>query len=248
MCARGSTHLTWTGRFCTSPTRRNGAPCSGSRPLQTSRRCPERTPPHASSTPRWPACSMRSWIVKPWSWLPPGGMTATFERFDPRPGGSYRLILSYVDATGSRGKSSADADIVEVRYVDIVPDDRVVHAVDFVSDDPAFAGTMTMTWEVRPVAGLVSKSPRTMSLTASPPTTTRRDCPPHSPTSLATWRTQSRQRCPEPAFRDSLARGSWHVCWHLRERTAVARCRLHWRDLPHPHVIPGACVRRGSAP
>lgn len=28
-------------------------------------------------------------------WLPPGNMTATFERFDPRPGGSYRLVLTY---------------------------------------------------------------------------------------------------------------------------------------------------------
>ena len=29
------------------------------------------------------------------AWLPPGGMTARFERFDPRPGGSYRLVLTY---------------------------------------------------------------------------------------------------------------------------------------------------------
>jgi uncharacterized protein YndB with AHSA1/START domain len=29
------------------------------------------------------------------TWLPPGGMTATFERFDPTPGGSYRLALTY---------------------------------------------------------------------------------------------------------------------------------------------------------
>ena len=28
--------------------------------------------------------------------------------------------------------------------------ERVVHAVDFVSDDPVFSGTMTMTWEVSP--------------------------------------------------------------------------------------------------
>jgi uncharacterized protein YndB with AHSA1/START domain len=86
-------------------------------------------------------------------WLPPQGMAARFERFDPRPGGSYRLVLTYADATGAPGKSSADSDIVEVRYVDIVPDDRVVQAVDFVSDDPAFAGTMTMTWVVRAVDG-----------------------------------------------------------------------------------------------
>ena len=44
-----------------------------------------------------------------------------------------------------------DSDIVEARYVEIVPNDRVVQAVDFVSDDRAFAGTMRMTWAVRAV-------------------------------------------------------------------------------------------------
>jgi uncharacterized protein YndB with AHSA1/START domain len=87
------------------------------------------------------------------TWLPPRGMNARFERFDPRPGGSYRLVLTYVDPTNSPGKASADSDIVETRYVDIVPNDRVVQAVDFVSEDPAFAGTMTMTWTVRAVDG-----------------------------------------------------------------------------------------------
>jgi len=87
------------------------------------------------------------------AWLPPDGMTARFERFDPTPGGSYRLVLTYADPTDSRGKSSSGSDIVEARYVDIVRNDRVVQAVDFVSDDPAFAGTMTMTWAVRAVDG-----------------------------------------------------------------------------------------------
>ena len=45
------------------------------------------------------------------------------------------------------------SDIVEARYVEVVPDVRVVQAVDFVSDDPVFAGTMTMTWEVTDVEG-----------------------------------------------------------------------------------------------
>ena len=80
-------------------------------------------------------------------------MTARFERFDATPGGSYRLVLTYASPTGSGGKSSADSDIVEARYVDIVGNDRVVQAVDFVSDDPAFAGTMTMTWAVRAEEG-----------------------------------------------------------------------------------------------
>ncbi len=87
------------------------------------------------------------------TWLPPAGMTARFERFDPTPGGSYRLALTYADPTIAGGKSTADTDIVEARYVDIVHNDRVVQAVDFVSDDPAFAGTMTMTWTVRSVEG-----------------------------------------------------------------------------------------------
>jgi uncharacterized protein YndB with AHSA1/START domain len=82
------------------------------------------------------------------AWLPPDGMTAKFERFDPRPGGSYRLVLTYTEASHGRGKATADSDIVEARYVDIIPNARVVHEVDFVSDDPAFNGTMTMTWDV----------------------------------------------------------------------------------------------------
>jgi uncharacterized protein YndB with AHSA1/START domain len=87
------------------------------------------------------------------AWLPPDGMTAEFERFDPRPGGSYRLVLTYSDASRAPGKATADSDIVEARFVDLVPDVRVVQAVDFVSDDPAFGGTMTMTWDVTAVEG-----------------------------------------------------------------------------------------------
>ena len=86
-------------------------------------------------------------------WLPPTGMTGRFERFDPTPGGSYRLVLTYDDATGAPGKSSADADVVEARFVEVVPGVRVVQAVDFESDDPAFAGTMTMTWALTAVEG-----------------------------------------------------------------------------------------------
>ena len=87
------------------------------------------------------------------AWLPPQGMTGRFERFDPRPGGSYRLVLTYADAGGAHGKATAESDIVEARFVDLVPDARVVQEVDFVADDPAFAGTMTMTWEVTSVEG-----------------------------------------------------------------------------------------------
>jgi uncharacterized protein YndB with AHSA1/START domain len=87
------------------------------------------------------------------SWLPPDGMSGRFEWFDPRPGGSYRLVLTYADATGSPGKSATDADIVDVRFVDIVPGERIVQSVEFAADAPEFAGTMTMTWTLRPDPG-----------------------------------------------------------------------------------------------
>lgn len=87
------------------------------------------------------------------AWLPPAGMSGRFERFDLHPGGSYRLVLTYEDASASPGKATAEADIVEARFVEIVPGVRVVQAVDFVSDDPAFGGTMTMTWETTAIEG-----------------------------------------------------------------------------------------------
>jgi uncharacterized protein YndB with AHSA1/START domain len=87
------------------------------------------------------------------AWLPPAGMTGRFERFDLRPGGSYRLVLTYADASASRGKAAADTDVVESRFIELVPGVRVVQAVEFVSDDPAYAGVMTMIWELGAVDG-----------------------------------------------------------------------------------------------
>jgi uncharacterized protein YndB with AHSA1/START domain len=81
-------------------------------------------------------------------WLPPEGMTGHFERFDARPGGSYRLVLTYPAGASGSGKATPDSDIVEARFIELVPGVRVVQAVDFVSDDERFAGTMTMTWEL----------------------------------------------------------------------------------------------------
>jgi uncharacterized protein YndB with AHSA1/START domain len=87
------------------------------------------------------------------AWLPPAGMSGRFEHFDARRGGSYRLVLTHAAGSIGRGKATADADIVETRFLDLVPGVRVAQAVDFVSDDPAYSGTMVMTWELSPVDG-----------------------------------------------------------------------------------------------
>ena len=63
------------------------------------------------------------------------------------------MVLTYVEAPESGGKTDDNSDVVEARFIDITPDDRVVQAVDFTSDDPSFAGTMTMTWAVSRVDG-----------------------------------------------------------------------------------------------
>ncbi|HVX54231.1 SRPBCC domain-containing protein [Nocardioides sp.] len=85
-------------------------------------------------------------------WLPPSGMSGRFERFDLSPGGGYRLVLAY-DDPALDGKSRANEDVVEARFVAIVPGERIVQAIDFIADDPALAGTMTMTWSVTPAEG-----------------------------------------------------------------------------------------------
>ncbi|ARU53364.1 uncharacterized protein YndB with AHSA1/START domain [Cellulosimicrobium cellulans] len=84
------------------------------------------------------------------AWLPPDGMTGRFEHFDLRPGGGYRMVLAYDDPRAEPGKTGEGTDVVDVAIVDLVPDRKVVQQVDFASDDPAFAGTMTMTWTVEP--------------------------------------------------------------------------------------------------
>lgn len=87
------------------------------------------------------------------AWLPPEGMSGRFERFDARPGGSYRLVLTYTDAAGAPGKTTGASDVVDAHFVELVPDERIVLTGDFVSDDPAYAGAMTMTWELTRVEG-----------------------------------------------------------------------------------------------
>src|SRR5688500_4248972 len=70
------------------------------------------------------------------AWLPPEGMTGHFERFALRPGGSYRLVLTYDDADHVGGRATDGSDVVEARFVTREADARVVQAVEFESDDP----------------------------------------------------------------------------------------------------------------
>lgn len=87
------------------------------------------------------------------AWLPPAGMSGHMEKFDLREGGSYRMVLTYEDADPRTAKSSDNTDVVEARFTVLIPGECVAQQIDFESDDPAFAGTMTMSWNLKPVAG-----------------------------------------------------------------------------------------------
>lgn len=66
--------------------------------------------------------------------------------FDFREGGSYRIRLTYNEPQRTPGKTSEDSDEVEVRFVKLVPDQRIEQAVTFNSDDTAFSGEMRIIW------------------------------------------------------------------------------------------------------
>jgi uncharacterized protein YndB with AHSA1/START domain len=80
------------------------------------------------------------------SWLPPAEMTGMFHEFDARIGGGYRMSLFYPESEKEfRGKTADREDMVNVRFVELTPPRRIVEAVTFTSDDPAFGGEMTVT-------------------------------------------------------------------------------------------------------
>ena len=81
-------------------------------------------------------------------WLPPDGMSGRIQRWDPRPGGGFRMVLTHLDSADSPGKASAATDVVEVAFVELVPAERVVQRAAFEAEDPAYAGTMVMTWRL----------------------------------------------------------------------------------------------------
>lgn len=86
-------------------------------------------------------------------WLPPADMTSKLHSFDGRVGGGYRMSLYYApDETAFAGKTGDKEDVVEVRFTALEPPHRLVEAIDFVTDDPALKGTMTMTATLEPVA------------------------------------------------------------------------------------------------
>lgn len=79
------------------------------------------------------------------AWRAPGDMTATMHDFDPRVGGGYTMSLFYPRSDQEHaGKTAEHEDRYTSRFVELDPPSRIVEAITFDSDDPAFAGEMIM--------------------------------------------------------------------------------------------------------
>jgi uncharacterized protein YndB with AHSA1/START domain len=77
-------------------------------------------------------------------WRVPIGMTSRVHWFDAREGGTFRVSLTY-DGADRTGKTTADTDTYQGRFVRLVTDEQVMEALAFETDDPMMKGEMTIT-------------------------------------------------------------------------------------------------------
>lgn len=86
------------------------------------------------------------------SWLPPEGMNGRVYEFDAREGGAYRMSLTYMESDHRpRGKTSDNTDMIRGRFLELIPDKRIVQLIEFESEDPALAEPMTVEWTLADV-------------------------------------------------------------------------------------------------
>lgn len=85
-------------------------------------------------------------------WRVPHGMTSEVHTFEAREGGSFRISLTY-DATGATGKTTAHTDTYHGRFIELVPDEKVIEATEFETADPALRGEMTITYTLTDAGG-----------------------------------------------------------------------------------------------
>ena len=87
------------------------------------------------------------------AWLPAAWMTGEIHAFGPRVGGGYQISLYYPpDERVFRGKTCDKEDRVNVTFVGLVPERRIVETVTFNSADPAFLGEMRIVVTFEPTA------------------------------------------------------------------------------------------------
>ena len=85
-------------------------------------------------------------------WQAPGNMKARVHWFDHRIGGGYEMSLFYPEnETKMMGKTNDKEDKFKARFVDLIPNKKIIEAVTFDTSDPEFAGEMIMEVTLTPV-------------------------------------------------------------------------------------------------
>ena len=77
-------------------------------------------------------------------WKVPDGMNCHIHAFEPREGGTFRISLTYRGPDGV-GKTTARTDTYHGRFVQIVPNERIVEVDEFETPEPALQGKMRIT-------------------------------------------------------------------------------------------------------
>lgn len=85
------------------------------------------------------------------TWRVPDGMSVEVHEFDPCVGGAVRVSLTY-DGEGV-GKTAGRTDTYRGRFVELVPDRRLVEEDEFETDDAGLRGVMRITIELEPERG-----------------------------------------------------------------------------------------------
>jgi len=85
-------------------------------------------------------------------WKSPADMTMRIHHFDGRPGGTYRISLTY-NAADRAGKTTSHTDTYHGRFIELKPDERVVEEDEFETTDPTLQGRMTATITLTDEAG-----------------------------------------------------------------------------------------------
>lgn len=85
-------------------------------------------------------------------WKVPERMTCRVHEFDGREGGAFRISLTY-EAPTDAGKTTAHTDTYRGRFVELVPNERVVEVDEFETADPALRGEMKITITLADVDG-----------------------------------------------------------------------------------------------
>lgn len=85
-------------------------------------------------------------------WQAPGDMTAIVHNFELRVGGGYEMSLFYPDSENEmKGKTQEKEDRFTALFVELIPNKKIVQAVNFESPNPDFSGEMIVEITLEPV-------------------------------------------------------------------------------------------------